>query len=314
MSNSTVAESSGKSPSKKKTSRIATKTSNIAHIEDSADEQPNAFMALRSSSSRAPTIQSIASDAATGHAEDWTDVDAPSRNPKFSTGTFRGKSFLDVVREFPNHYFQAARTKGNLPKENAEFKEWVEQHFTIDGKNLRRKTVAVPAQGSTLDPNVCPHRNVHHRGSSARYKRHTCKDCGHSWNQEREIPQNLNDPEMCPHLNTNHRGSNAYFRKTFCKDCGTYVDVVPQKAYKQQKEWKDSLPEPTAEEQAMLMRVMDHRRISKQELELAINLFTAKVHALEDTKEGFSSSIYATAFLIVQMKRANYQEAGKLHS
>ena len=42
------------------------------------------------------TIQSIATEAATGHAEDWTAVDVPSRNPKFSTGPFRGKSFLAV--------------------------------------------------------------------------------------------------------------------------------------------------------------------------------------------------------------------------
>ena len=96
-------------------------------------------MAWKSSSVKKVQFASIARDAAAGHAEDWTDVDAPSHNPKFSTGTFRGKSFLDVVRELPNHYFQAARTKGNLPKENAEFKEWVEQHFTIDGKNLRMK-------------------------------------------------------------------------------------------------------------------------------------------------------------------------------
>ena len=281
---------------RKKTSRLTTRRSVDVKVSDSEDEQPQAFMALRSSSSRIPTFQSMAREATTqSHADGWTDVDVPSRNPKFSTGFFRGKSFLDVVNEFPEHYFQAARTKGQLPRENAEFKEWVEHHFTIDGKNLRRKAVVAPAQSSTLDPSFCPHVNVHHKRSSARYKRHTCKDCGHTWNEERGVPQN--DPEMCPHLNTDHRGSNAYVRKTFCKDCGTYIDVVPQKAYKQQKEWKDSLPEPTAEEQAMLMRVMDHRRISKQELDLAINLVTAKVHALQDTTEGFSLLEVCDGFL-----------------
>ena len=254
---------------------------------------------MRSSSSRQVTFQSIARDAATGYAEDWTEVVAPSLNPKFNTGTFRCKFFLYVVREFLQHYFQIARTKQKvIPKENAEFKEWVEQHFEIDGNTLRRKipSVVVPTTDSMTDQ-FCPHANVHHKGSSARFKRFTCKDCGTSWNQEREVPQNLNDPEMCPHINTDHRGSNAHVRRTFCKDCGTHIDAVPQSAHKQQKEWQDSLPEPTAEEQAMLMRVMDHRRIAKPELELAINLFTARVHTLADTPEGYSLLEICDGFL-----------------
>ena len=59
--------------------------------EDEAEIARTANMAMRSSSSRQVTFQSIARDAATGYAEDWTEVDAPSLNPKFNTGTFRGK-------------------------------------------------------------------------------------------------------------------------------------------------------------------------------------------------------------------------------
>ena len=112
--------------------------------EDEAEIARTANMAMRSSSSRRVTFQSIAREAATGYAEEWTEVDAPSLNPKFNTGTFRGKFFLDVVREFPQHYFQIARTKQKMiPKENAEFKEWVEQHFEIDGNTLRRKVPSI---------------------------------------------------------------------------------------------------------------------------------------------------------------------------
>eukprot|EP00973_Karenia_brevis_P073050 10145164-Karenia_brevis.AAC.1 len=45
------------------------------------------------------------------------------------------------------------------------------------------------------------------------------------------------------------------------------------------------------------MRVMDHRRISRAELELAINIFTAKVRSLEDSKDGYSLLDIGDGFL-----------------
>ena len=122
---------------------MATRTSAFTEVTGSEDEstQFQAFMALKSSASQQT---SIAKEPA--RAEDWMTLDVPSHNPKFSTGTFRGKSFMDVATEFPAQYFQATEIKGQLPKQMQEFREWVDIHFEVDGKDLRRKSVAAPAQ------------------------------------------------------------------------------------------------------------------------------------------------------------------------
>ena len=69
--------------------------------EDEGEVAHTANMAMRGSSSRHVTFQSIAREAMTESVEEWTEVDVPSLNPKFKAGTFKGKFFMDVVREFP---------------------------------------------------------------------------------------------------------------------------------------------------------------------------------------------------------------------
>eukprot|EP00973_Karenia_brevis_P026821 3700980-Karenia_brevis.AAC.1 len=51
---------------------------------------------------------------------------------------------------------------------------------------------------------------------------------------------------------------------------------------------QETMPNPTLEEAAILMRVTDHLRISKAELGLAINIFVARVQSLEDSKDVYS--------------------------
>eukprot|EP00973_Karenia_brevis_P029288 4039318-Karenia_brevis.AAC.1 len=96
---------------------------------------------------------------------------------------------------------------------------------------------------------------------------------------------------MCAHVNVDHHGSNDQVHNTFCKDCSTFFEAVPRSAYLDAKAMQEAMPNPIPEEAAMLMRVMDHRRISRAELELAINIFIAKAHSLEGSKDGYSLSL-----------------------
>eukprot|EP00973_Karenia_brevis_P092891 12414549-Karenia_brevis.AAC.1 len=146
-------------------------------------------------------FKSIAKEARSDTSQEWTEVFSvpPQPVPKFSTGTFRDKSFQDVVAEFPEHYFQSKRNTGILPAEINEFVKWVDIHFEADDTVLNRRTVAAPARGSSRDQNKCSRFNVHREGSSAKYARSTCKDCGFAWNEVRNTPQV--DPDMCEHIN-----------------------------------------------------------------------------------------------------------------
>jgi len=85
--------------------------------------------------------------------------------------------------------------------------------------------IVVPKAGVQQHPaGNCRHVNVHHKGSSARYRRTMCKDCKEMWQEERET--GTEDPEQCRHLHTDHRGSTKLIRRTFCKDCSTYIDAI----------------------------------------------------------------------------------------
>ena len=118
VTRSTGAESPGELPTKKRTSRMAIESSpatkeNGGYLGDSDEEQPTAHMALKSSSTKKVQFASIARDAVTGHAEDWTDVDVPSINPKFSTGTFRRQIFSE---NFPTIIFKQLARKAICQK------------------------------------------------------------------------------------------------------------------------------------------------------------------------------------------------------
>ena len=141
--------------------------------------------------------------------------------------------------------------------------KWVAEHFDIDeqDKNVHLKK-AVPSQASRQDSATCTHSNTHKRGSSAKYKRTTCKDCGLVWQEERDPPTKT--PEECHHRRTDHRGSNGLVRKTYCIDCGTFIDSVPQELARTFEE--ADAPWISEEEQALIDRVAARDTINKEQL------------------------------------------------
>ena len=135
----------------------------------------------------------------------------------------------------------------------------------------------MPAASATAPSrSSCEHTNAHHKGSSTRYRKTTCKDCGVSWQEERDSP--TEDPESCPHRRTDHRGSNKFVRKTFCTDCGTYIDSGEQGLAKTLQKGN---PWISKEEQVLLDSVSSHEHISKEQAIAAAKLLVAECERLE---------------------------------
>ena len=64
------------------------------------------------------------------------------------------------------------------------YAEWINKNFEVDKtqKTLEIKNSKQEENKSSSsagsDAKTCSHTKVHHKGSSARYERSTCKDCG----------------------------------------------------------------------------------------------------------------------------------------
>ena len=117
----------------------------------------------------------------------------------FTKGTYRGRSFYDVLVEDPRQ-FTILRNAKNLSKELHSFVTWADQHFNVNNDGVieeKADWVTVPCIGVCTD--------VRHKGSSAGFIRATCKKCGTATQVERNKP--FLDPEVCPHANVDHRGS-----------------------------------------------------------------------------------------------------------
>ena len=100
----------------------------------------------------------------------------------FTIGTFKGCKWIDVLNQHPDQYLTARKSK-TLSREMRAFVDWVDTFYSVNPKTKRATLVAELApravQGQThTGPSICPCTNVHHSGSSARYQRTTCKDCG----------------------------------------------------------------------------------------------------------------------------------------
>jgi hypothetical protein len=104
-----------------------------------------------------------------------------------------------------------------------------------------------------------------------------CKDCGATWQVERNAP--TLEPEECPHKRTNHQGSNKYVKKTFCLDCGTYIDSVTRDLA---KELSDETPWRSKEEQVLLDSVSDHEHISREQAIEAAKLMVVECEQLAE--------------------------------
>ena len=115
---------------------------------------------------------------------DWTfpeGVTAPEGSDRkfgHKSGTLRGKTYLDVSLENPEHFF-SIEENDKLPKSLAEYVEWVRKHFEVDtmSKKLTQRAAGVQSTGSTSSASKhqsCVDFKVHHKGSSARFIRTHC--------------------------------------------------------------------------------------------------------------------------------------------
>jgi len=100
----------------------------------------------------------------------------------FTVGTFKGCRFVDVLNQHPQQYLTARNSKV-LPREMQAFVDWVGKFYSVNPKTKKVTLVAELAprtvQGQVhTGPSTCPCTNVHHSGSSAKYHRTTCRDCG----------------------------------------------------------------------------------------------------------------------------------------
>ena len=145
-----------------------------------------------------------------------------------------------------------------------------------ESKQIRSKRILSTANATSPSSAAeCRHENVHHKDSS-RYLRSTCKDCGESWQEERNAP--TQDPDSFPHRHTDHRGSNKHVRKTFCIDCGTYMDSVSRDLA---KELQDENPWRSKEEQILIDSVSDHEHISREQAIWAAKMLVVDCEQLE---------------------------------
>ena len=202
----------------------------------------------------------------------------------FTIGTFKGCRFIDVLNQHPEQYLTARNSKV-LPREMQAFVDWVNKFYSVNPKTKKVTLVAELAprtvQGQVhTGPSICPCTNVHHSGSSARYHRTTCRDCGSVTQVEKVVEHR--DPATCPHTNTNHRGSNKYVHKTYCKDCGTVTDTIAQSVHKDIKAMQEEVGEVSLEEAALLSRVTNHDIVTKAEILTAAKIFMQEVEQLEE--------------------------------
>ena len=195
----------------------------------------------------------------------------------------KGKTFIDVTLEHPEQYIATCKSK-TLSNEATEYVEWVTANFDVDRKckppQLKIKANRMSPAANATSPSsaaACRHEDVHHRGSSAKYIKSTCKNCGATWQEERNTP--IMAPEECPHKRTNHQGSNKHVKKTFCLDCGTYIDSVARDLA---EELKDETPWRSKEEQVLLDSVSDHEHINREQGIAAAKLMVAECEQLDE--------------------------------
>ena len=216
----------------------------------SDDEAPTACMALSQRAAAVTGAAKLKVSPSSSGSFDWDLVQDPNYhlgvNNRF-TGVMEDKSFQYVIQKFPSYHLEKQVRKGKqISGKDKRFKDWADQEMAVDKE---------------LAGTACRHTSVSKSGSSARYIRYTCKDCGIVWQEERHTP--FLDPSECPHLNTEHRGSTHFEYKTFCKDCDTQISSVPQELRRAlEQEEEDSL-KPTVEEALILECGTKHDQVSK---------------------------------------------------
>ena len=198
----------------------------------------------------------------------------PGSDSKFKTGALKGRTYLDTTLEHPEQfYIMMKQSDSSRSAETKDYVEWVRRYFTL---NTATKTIHLKAADDKSKGSKCEHLRTTKKGSSARFIRTTCMDCGEVWQEERDVP--TMDPKVCRHARTDHRGSNKQVRRTYCLDCGTYIEEVSQLIAKTQKD--DSTI--TAAERDLLDRFNIDEYISKQGIMQAAELMYHEAQQLAD--------------------------------
>ena len=113
----------------------------------------------------------------------------PGGDQVFTAGSLKGKTFIDVTLKHPQQFLACKKFK-SLIVEMRSYVNWAENYYDIDSDTKEVKLKGSPAHRQSLDgcTGDCEHRDVHHKGSSAKYQRSTCKACGHVWKVEKHSP------------------------------------------------------------------------------------------------------------------------------
>ena len=143
---------------------------------------------------------------------------------------------------------------------------------------LRTSTCVPCADGCTA---------VHHKGSSARLRRATCKKCKKVTQEERTAT--YADPAGCLHAHEDHRGSDRLSRKTFCLDCGTVIATVPQELHKEAEWLKDSFRDVGLDDAMLLSKVMTGAHLDVAIASKASALIAEESKRMEDGNYRFAA-------------------------
>ena len=155
-------------------------------VDDDNDQrqEPAAFMAVRVPVDIAKRLDSLDGTrtaprpVSVTQGMEWTfpEGEGPPEGSdrKFEVGALKGRTFIDVTLEHPEHYFTARKSKA-VPAAVKEYVAWIEKHFDVDVEHRKLKQVVVAKVSASSTS--CSHSKVHHKGSSARFIRTTCVDC-----------------------------------------------------------------------------------------------------------------------------------------
>ena len=152
----------------------------------------------------------------------------------------------------------------------------VDRHFVVNEltKEFTHRQ-PVDSSSSSIATQVCSHDKTHHKGSSARYIRTTCVECGQSWNEERN-KKDADDPELCLHTNVDHRGSTKHIHRAFCIECKTCIDEFSQEMHK-----SDVREILSPEEESLAKRMHNCNTITIPKIMKAIEFMVQEVRKMK---------------------------------
>ena len=145
--------------------------------DDDDVEIPHALMATRlPKPNKRVIIEDDLMSVSSMVPSEWTITDAETpiagARTTFADGKFKGMTYAELTAKHPQNYVALRKSK-SLPISQRAYVNWVDMNYDVNESTK----VVVPKAGVQQHPaGNCRHVNVHHQGSSARYRRTTCKD------------------------------------------------------------------------------------------------------------------------------------------